>query len=167
MALFLLILAFVVGLLFLPFGLPGLWLMVAATGVYYWLGPQGAIGPWTLGGVITLAAIAEIAEFIVTARATRRAGGSSRGAWWALGGSLIGALAGVPVPIAGSLVGAFLGAFLGAWLAELSLGRAVGEATRAAKGAVIGRVTAVALKIAAGVAIAAWVIGAIVFHASF
>jgi uncharacterized protein YqgC (DUF456 family) len=167
MALFLLILAFAVGLVFLPFGLPGLWLMVAATGAYFWLGPQGAIGPYTLGGVIAIAVIAELAEFIVTARATKRAGGSSRGAWWALGGSLVGALAGVPVPIAGSLIGAFLGAFLGAWLAELSLGRAVEHATRAAKGAVMGRITAVALKIAAAVAIAAWVIGAIVYHASF
>ncbi len=31
----------------------------------------------------------------------------------------------------------------------------------------MGRITAVALKIAAAVAIAAWVIGAIVYHASF
>ena len=166
MALFLLLLALAAGLVMLPFGLPGLWLMLAAVGLYAWLGPQGAIGPWTVGGIAAVAVIAEIGEFVVTARHTRRAGGSSRGAWWALGGSVIGALAGVPIPVAGSLIGAFLGAFVGAWLGELSLGRAVGDATKAATGALIGRAISVALKVAAGVAIAVWIVGAIVFHAS-
>ena len=91
---------------------------------------RAASGPWTIGVAVGLALAAEIAEFVVTARATRRAGGSSRGAWWALGGSLVGALLGVPLPLVGSLVGAFLGAFVGAWFAEIIAGTLGGECDR-------------------------------------
>ena len=140
--------------------------MVGAIALYVWLGPPGVNPWWTLGVPAALALAAEIAEWVVTARATRRAGGSSRGAWWALLGPVIGAFAGTPLPIVGSLLGAFLGAFVGAWFAELSLGREAGDATRAATGALVGRVVAVAIKIGAGVAIAAWAVGTIVYHAS-
>ena len=166
MALFLLVLALAAGLILIPFGLPGLWLMTGAVAAYAWLGPPGAIGWWSVGIVAAIALGAEIAEWVVTMRTTRRSGGSSRGAWWALLGSVVGAAIGLPVPVLGSLIGAFLGAFAGAWLAEMSLGRAAAAATKAATGALLGRVPAVGLKIGAGVAIAALVIGEIVFHAS-
>jgi uncharacterized protein YqgC (DUF456 family) len=166
MAVFLLCLALAAGLLLIPFGLPGLWLMTGGVALYAWLGPPGAIGWWTVGIVAAVALAAEFGEFVLTARATRRSGGSTRGAWWALIGSIVGAALGVPVPVVGSVVGAFVGAFVGAWLAELSLGRGAGDATRAATGALTGRVLAVGLKLGAGVAIAALVIGKIVVHAS-
>ena len=165
MGFFLLLLALGAGLLMVPFGLPGLWLMAVSVCVYVWQLPAGGLGPWTIGVAAGLAFAAEIAEWVVTAQATRRAGGSSRGAWWALAGSLLGAVVGVPfLPLVGSLVGAFLGAFLGAWLAEITLGRSVGHATEAAAGALVGRLMAVGIKVAAGVMIAVWVVAAVVFH---
>jgi uncharacterized protein len=167
MALVLLLLAFAAGLLLIPFGLPGLWLMAAAVGLYAWLGPTGALGPWTLGIVLAIAIGAELAEYIVTARATRRSGGSARSAWWALAGSFAGAILGVPVELVGSLIGAFLGAFVGAFLAELSLGRALDAASRAASGAIWGRVLAVGIKVASGVMIVVWVVGVIIWGSSF
>ena len=63
-----------------------------------------------------------------------------------------------PVPVVGSVVGAFAGSFAGALAAELTLGRSTGHATRVATGALIGRTGAVAVKIAIGFAMAAWLV---------
>ncbi len=87
MALALLIGAQLAGLLLMPLGLPGLWLMLAAG----------------------LATLAEILELTLTARYTKKYGGSSRAGWGALFGGLAGAFMGVPIPIVGSVIGAFAG----------------------------------------------------------
>lgn len=153
----LLMLALFVGLVLIPFGLPGLWVMVGAALLYSWAEPD-RLGIVTLLGLTALAVVAEVLEFLTAGRYARKYGGSKRAAWGAIAGGIAGAIIGVPVPIIGSVIGAFVGSFAGALAAEMTLGGRIGDATRVAKGALIGRAVATALKVAIGVALLAWVI---------
>jgi uncharacterized protein YqgC (DUF456 family) len=156
MELLLLVLALLVGLALIPFGLPGLWLMVGAALVYSVAYPQ-QLGVFTLIAITLLAVVAEVIEFVLAGRFARRYGGSRRAGWGAIIGSIAGAIVGVPVPLVGSVIGAFAGAFAGALVAELTRGSEVRAATRVATGALLGRAAAVAIKVAIGVALLAWV----------
>jgi uncharacterized protein YqgC (DUF456 family) len=155
----LLILAVVLFLSFLmiPFGLPGLWIMVGAALAYQLLVP-GTIGTTTVVGTAGLALVAEILEFTLAGRYARKYGGSRRAGWGAIIGSIIGAIVGVPIPIIGSVVGGFAGAFVGAFIAERSAGAELGGASRVATGALIGRVVAAAMKTGIGIVIAVWIV---------
>ena len=149
----------ILGLLLVPLGLPGLWVMVAGIVGYGWLTDFRSIGVATIAVVLGLAFLGEIIEAWLGFRFARTFGGSRRSAWGALVGGIVGAAMGVPVPILGSVLGAFLGSFVGAALFEYSLSRAPHIAVRAGWGAVVGRATAAAAKVALGVVIA--VLGAI------
>jgi uncharacterized protein YqgC (DUF456 family) len=143
----------------IPFGMPGTLVMFAAALCYYLLVPGGGIGLMTVIGIGVLMAIAEGLDWVLTSRFTRKYGGSRRAGWGAIIGGMIGAFMGVPIPIIGSIVGAFAGAFIGAFVFEWSRERNHGVATRVAWGALIGRVVAAAVKVAIGLAMAAWMIG--------
>ena len=162
MQLLLLIAAIVLGLIMIPFGLPGTLVMFAGALCYYLLVPGGGIGLTTVIVVGLLMVLAEGLEWVLTARFTKKYGGSRRAGWGAIIGGMVGAFLGVPVPIVGSIVGAFVGAFIGAFAFEYSRGTGHGTATRVAWGALIGRVTAAAVKVAIGLVIAVWMVGAVV-----
>jgi hypothetical protein len=142
-----------VGLLLVPLGLPGLWVMVAGILGYGWLTGFRTIGVGTIGLVLGLAFLGEILEAWIGFRTARRYGGSRRAGWGALVGGLVGAAVGFPVPIIGSVIGAFVGSFAGAALFELSASRRVETAVGAGWGAVVGRAIAAALKMALGLVI--------------
>lgn len=162
MEVFLLLAALFVGLLMIPFGLPGLWVMVGAVLVYSSWGPPNQIGITTVVIVALLAAAGEVLEFILTGRVVKKYGGSRRAGWGAIIGSIVGAFMGVPVPLIGSMIGAFLGAFVGAWVAEITNRAEWRTATRVATGALIGRVAAVGGKVGIGCAVVVWVAFALV-----
>ena len=145
----------ILGLLLVPLGLPGLWVMVAGIVGYGWLTDFRSIGVATIAVVLGIAFLGEIVEAWLGFRFARTFGGSRRSAWGALVGGIVGAAMGVPVPILGSVLGAFLGSFVGAGLFEYSLSRAPQTVVRAGWGAVVGRATAAAAKVALGVVIAA------------
>lgn len=157
MALLLLAIVLIASLIMIPFGLPGLWVMLAAAVVYAYTGSGVAISTFTLIMIGILAVIAEVIEYVLSAKYVRIYGGSRRGAWGAIIGGTIGAIMGVPIPIIGSLVGAFAGSFAGALIAELGGGAAKRDASRAAFGALVGRAVAAAMKVAFGLAIAVWI----------
>lgn len=157
MALLLLALVLFGSLLMIPFGLPGLWVMLGAAVIYSATGGGAAISTATLVLVGVLAVIAEVIEYVLSARYVRIYGGSRRGAWGAIIGGTIGAIMGVPIPIIGSLVGAFAGSFIGALIAELGGGAGKKDASRAAWGALVGRALAAAMKVAIGLGIAVWI----------
>jgi uncharacterized protein YqgC (DUF456 family) len=142
------------GLVLVPLGLPGLWVMVAGVVGYGWLTDFRSVGVATVAVVLGLAFLGEIIEAWLGFRFARTFGGSRRSAWGALAGGIVGAGLGVPIPIVGSVIGAFLGSFAGAALFEYSLSRTPETAVRAGWGAVVGRATAAAAKIALGVVIA-------------
>jgi uncharacterized protein YqgC (DUF456 family) len=151
----LLALAVLVGLVLVPLGLPGLWLMLAAGLTHRMVAPGSRIGWTTLAIVTALAIVAEYLEFWLAARYTAKYGGSRRASWGALLGGFLGAIVGVPVPIIGSVIGAFAGSFLGALLAEYSVTRDPKAAHRAAFGSLVGRVAATVVKTGTGLAIGA------------
>jgi uncharacterized protein YqgC (DUF456 family) len=146
--------ACVAGLILVPLGLPGLWLMVLGVIGYGALTGFRSAGPVTIGVVIACAAVGEVLEAWFGFRYAKRYGGSSRSAWGALLGGLVGAGMGVPVPVIGSVIGAFVGSFVGAALFEYSLTWRAGTALGAGWGAVWGRAAAAAIKVGLGVVIA-------------
>jgi uncharacterized protein len=146
-------------LFLIPLGLPGTWIMIGAAIGYDALVGGNPIGWGTIVATAVLATIAEIFEFTLSTRYTRKYGGSRRAGWGAIIGGIVGAIVGVPVPIIGSVIGAFAGSFAGALVAEYTRREATaGTATRVATGALIGRVVAAAMKTGIGVVIAAWLI---------
>ena len=152
--LILLIALLVAGLLLVPFGLPGLWLMVLGVVAYAWLTDFASISVGIIATAVGLGVVAEIAEAWVGFRFAKRYGGSSRAGWGALVGGLVGAVIGVPIPIIGSVIGGFGGAFVGAALVEYGQQRRAGAALGAGWGALLGRAAAVAVKMGMGVVIA-------------
>ncbi len=144
----------IVGLLLIPFGLPGLWVMVLGILGYGWLTDFSTMGVGLIVLVVVLALVGEVVEAWLGFRMARRYGGSSRAGWGALVGGLVGAVVGVPVPIIGSVIGGFVGAFVGATLFEYTKARHSGSAAWAGWGAVLGRAAAAAVKMALGVVIA-------------
>jgi uncharacterized protein YqgC (DUF456 family) len=146
--------AAVTGLVLIPFGLPGLWLIVLAIIGYGWLTDFQTISAWFLIVVIALALVGELIEAWIGFRFAQRYGGSRRAGWGALVGGLVGALVGVPVPVIGSVIGGFVGAFVGAALFEYTRARHAEGAARAGWGAVLGRAAAVGIKMGLGVVLA-------------
>jgi len=161
MQVLLLIAAIVIGLIMIPFGLPGTLVLFCAALCYHLLVPHGAIGLTTVIAMGALMLMAEGLDFVLAGRFARKYGGSKRAGWGAVIGGMIGAFVGVPVPIIGSVIGAFVGAFIGAFVFEWSRGSGHATATRVAWGAFIGRVTAAAVKVAIGLGMAVWMIGVV------
>ena len=148
-------------LVLVPIGLPGTWLMLGAAIGYDALIAGDPIGWGTIVATAVLAVIAEVFEFTLSTRYTKKYGGSRRAGWGAIIGGIAGAIVGVPVPIIGSVIGAFVGSFAGALVAEFSRRESTaGTATRVATGALIGRVVAAGMKTGIGVVIAAWLVAA-------
>ena len=127
------------GLIMIPFGLPGTWIIAAATLGYQLLVPN-SISMFTLIVVFGLAVVGEVLEFTLSAKYTRKYGGSRRASW-------------------GAIIGGMIGAFVG----EYSRGGQGGTATRVATGALIGRAVAAAMKVAIGVGMAALALFAAMF----
>jgi hypothetical protein len=145
---------FIAGLILLPFGLPGLWVMVLALIGYGALTDFRSVGVVTMSVAVGLALLGEIVEAWVGFRYATKYGGSRRAGWGALVGGLIGAVMGVPIPIIGSVIGSFAGAFLGAAVLEYTHSARAGGALGAGWGAILGRTWAVAAKAAFGMVIA-------------
>jgi uncharacterized protein len=144
----------VVGLLAVPFGLPGLWVIALGVIGYGWLTDFRSAGVRTIAAAVGLALLGDVLEWWLGFRLARQFGGSRRAAWGALVGGLIGAGVGVPLPIVGSVVGALAGSLVGAALLELEGGGTVDSAVRVGWGALLGRVIATAAKVGLGLAIA-------------
>lgn len=162
MSAILLSLTLLAGLLLVPLGLPGLWVMLGATFVYWLAIPGGAIGGLTVTIVGLLVVVAEVLEFTIAGGYAKKYGGSSRASWGAVVGGLLGAFIGVPIPVVGPLLGAFAGAFGGALLGELTVSRSTrGEPMKVATGALIGRAVAAAVKTGFAVLILVWVSSAL------
>lgn len=155
MELLLLAAALVAGLLLIPVGLPGTWLMVAAGLAFDLIVGPAHIGWPVLGLVACLALVGEVLDVALSVRYAKRFGGSKRAAWGAVLGGLIGTLVGVPVPVVGSIIGAFAGAFVGALVFEATAHGDRERAARAAWGAVLGRAVAAGAKVILGSLIAA------------
>src|SRR2546428_8059847 len=131
----------ILGLVLVPLGLPGLWVMVAGVAGYGWLTGFRSVGVATIAVVLGLAFVGEIIEAWLGFRFARTFGGSRRSAWGALVGGIVGAGMGVPVPVGGGVIGAVPRTFAGAALFEDSLPPPPHTPGRAGGGARGGRRT--------------------------
>src|SRR3989454_12380652 len=101
LATLLLALCCLAGLVLVPLGLPGLWVMVAGVVGYGWLTDFRSVGVTTIALVLGLALVGEIVETWLGFRLARRYGGGSRaGGGGAGGGGVRGRVGG-----AGSVTG--------------------------------------------------------------
>lgn len=148
----LLVVLLLVGLVLVPLGLPGLWLMVLSIIGYGALTAYRGVGLKTMILVVALAAIGEAIEWWVGFKFARRYGGSRRAGWGALIGGLAGATAGIPVPVIGSVIGSFFGSFVGAAIFEYTAQPT--NALRTGWGALLGRLWATATKMSLGLVMA-------------
>jgi uncharacterized protein YqgC (DUF456 family) len=137
----LLFLVLLVGLAITVMTLPGLWIMLLATGLYAWATHFAFIGKWTLLILLAMAVLGEVIELGFQGSGAKRAGAGRRGVWGALIGGVLGGifLSFIPIPVISTLVGVLLGTFTGAMIGELSGGRDVGPSAYVGFGAARGR----------------------------
>jgi uncharacterized protein YqgC (DUF456 family) len=144
-------------------GLPGNWLMLLAAVVWIWSAPEQFQFSWmVLIGLVVLALIGELVEFLASVLGTKKMGGSSRGATLSVVGSIIGGLLGViigipiPIPVIGMLISgilcASLGAMAGAVIGEYSLGTPHDQTVKIGGAAFVGRMLGTFGKIIMGAA---------------
>ncbi len=138
-----------VGVLLIPFSLPGNW-VIALVGL---LGPSLGLGWKPLFVLLGAAAFAEFLELFLAVRTTKRAGGGRAAQWGAFLGGIVGAIFGtplIPIPIVGTLLGSACGALAGAVLMEVAFtqrdGRGLGQIGWAAfRGVLFGKGAKMAL----------------------
>jgi uncharacterized protein len=144
----LLILFTLAGIVLVPLGLPGTWLIVGVAFLYSFffdfLPPGGDI--WVLIVLITLAVLGEILEFLVGTLGGKQFDVSTGAIISSVVGGLIGAIIGVPVFLIGSLLGLLLGVFLGALIYELAMTKQIGLALKAALAVFFSRMVASFIK---------------------
>ena len=152
---YLLLLAVLIsGLAITVIGLPGLWLMIGAVGVYAWGTGWTQVALVTVIALVGVGILAELVEFLAGGAAAKKAGGSARSAWGALIGGVAGALLfSIPVPIVGTIIGACLGAFIGALAMEYSVRQHTEHSMRVGWAAAKGRLWGILSKLAFGVVI--------------
>jgi|688.fasta_scaffold58861_5 uncharacterized protein YqgC (DUF456 family) len=130
-------------------GLPGNWLILVIClffNLHFPVTSALSIGWGVMAGMLVLAIVGEVLEFFLGAASLAK-GGSKRGAFLALVGSIVGSIVGAAIlsiiPVLGTMVGLVLGAALGAMagavLGERSLGKDAEESLRLGKVAFWGR----------------------------
>jgi uncharacterized protein YqgC (DUF456 family) len=134
----------------IPFGVPGVWIMVLLLLTGTFLGTL-SWGLWLF--LVGLALVAELGEFWILKRMGDHYGASKKAFWGAILGGFLGVLIGTPIPIIGSVVAGFLGTFIGAGIVTLWESRSVGEASRVGLGVLLARTLAIGLKIGVGVVV--------------
>jgi uncharacterized protein YqgC (DUF456 family) len=164
LALVILVLAMPVGLIAVVLGLPGTWLILAASVFYGWLTDFAIITMQLLLGLIALAVVAELLDFTAGLWGARRYGGTKKAMVGTMIGGILGAVALSPMLFGfGTIVGAFFGAFVGAFSMTYLEQRKMDEAMRVGWGALLGRVFALVFKGAAVVTMIGLDIWAIFF----
>lgn len=142
-------LAAILGIVMVPFGLPGVWLIVGSSILYslfYDYSPQ-ASDFWVNGMLIFLGLIAEALEFLVGTLGGKMMTEISTGAIVSsIVGGIIGAIIGVPVFLIGSFLGLLLGAFLGAFIYEFLIQKNFIIALKSATAVFFSRMVASFLK---------------------
>ena len=145
------------GLVMVVLALPGIWLMVLASGLCFWWQPDII----SVKAVITLAIIgiiSEASDVVASAAGAKKLGGSKRGAMGAIVGTMLGAVFGtvfIPIPVLGTILGGILGAGAGTLMVERGVVQMTWrDSFKSSGGAAIGRTVAIFLKL--GLTIVAW-----------
>lgn len=144
------VLVMFVAIFLIPLGLPGIWVMVAVVGLGTLLAEVSA---GILMVTVALAAVAELAEFLILRGMSKRYGGSARAFWGAVFGGLAGVIIGMPIPVIGPVIAGILGSFIGAAALALHESGDIRSAGRVGWGVVLARVLAAVMKVGAAIVI--------------
>ncbi len=143
----------IAGIVIIPFGIPGTFVIVGSTLIYGWLTNFSEVTWKFLGILLLISVFAEAVEFFMGAAAAGKYGASKQGMIGAIIGGIFGAIWDTPLlPIIGTLLGAFIGAFAGATLFEYMGSKDMQKSLRAGFGAFLGSVGGKLFKIASAVA---------------
>lgn len=133
------------------FGMPGNWLMCVFVAIWVYIHPEGSMGWWMVGGLVAMAAVVEILEFIIQTWSAKKYGATGKGNWGGIIGAIVGAFIGAGLFLGlGAIPGALLGAYGGCLLIEMIGDRPFPEAAKAAKGAFFGKSLGLTLKLSVG-----------------
>jgi hypothetical protein len=155
------------GLLAVPLGLSGNFIILGAALVTALATGFSAVGWEALAVMAGLVVAGEIAEALLGALVARKFGATKWGMSGALLGGWGGALAGgfiggalgtLFLPVVGTLIGSFAGTALGAVLLEIFRGGGTRDGARAGLGAFVGKVLASSFKLAIGVGMAVYLV---------
>lgn len=151
MALFVLILCCFAGIVLVPLGMPGTFVILTGAVFYNLIHGAMMLSATVLVVLLALAVAGEILEYILGVSMATKRGASRRAAFGGIVGGIIGAFAGVPVFLLGPVIGLFAGVFLGAFVVELAVKKDVAASFRSATGAFYGRVGATLVKTLIGI----------------
>jgi len=158
-ALILLDLLLLGGLIAIPLGLSGNFILLGLALIVAIVTKFQAISPWILGGMAVMVIIGEILEVLLASSMARRYGASKWGVIGAFVGGIVGAILGTPIaPIIGTIAGSFIGAAACAVLFEWLHLRKLQPSMPAGWGAFLGKLLSSLLKICIGLAIAIYVV---------
>ena len=147
------------GLVAVPLGLSGNFIILGAALVVAFVTRFGPVGIPALLVMAAFVAVGEILEALLGSVVARRYGATRWGMIGAFVGGLLGAVVGTAFfPLIGTVIGSFLGTAVCAFLAEAARGAQGAEGTRAGWGALLGKTIASALKLAIGVGMAVYVV---------
>jgi uncharacterized protein YqgC (DUF456 family) len=131
----LLVIALLAGLVAVPFGLPGTFIILGAAFLYALVTEFAAVTWPTLGLLLAAALLAEGAEALTGLVGAKKYGSGKLGIAASIAGGIAGAILGAPLFFGlGAIPGALAGAFGAAVLAELVRGRSSRDALRAGWG---------------------------------
>lgn len=137
-----------IGLILVPLGFPGGWLIVALSFVYSLVDDfsPGKNDFWVLFVVILLAVMGELMEFGISIVTSKKWQVSNSAIIASLVGGFVGALIGAPIAFVGSLIGLLLGAFFGAFIYEIVATRDLKISLKTSIATFFSRVTALFVK---------------------
>jgi uncharacterized protein YqgC (DUF456 family) len=148
----------VAGLITIPFGFPGTFIILGCILVYAIATDfSGAVGVTFFVVLAVMTLIAETADNWLTAIGARRYGASTGSIWLSFLGGLLGAIfIGGPAALIfgplGPVAGGFIGAFIIVVAYELYREKSMHEALRAGWGSFLGRMAGIVLKLVISVA---------------
>ncbi len=145
----------VAGLICIPLGLGGNFIIIGAAIIIAVITKFQTLSLLTLGIMLALVVIGEIIESFLGSYVAFRFGASRWGMIGAFAGGIIGAIVGTPIlPVIGSIAGSFIGAGVGAVAAEWYHQRQLETSMPAGIGALLGKLGSSVIKMCIGVGIA-------------
>jgi uncharacterized protein YqgC (DUF456 family) len=136
------------GVLLIPFGVPGQFLVAVAASVFAFLCGGDTL---SLRIVFVLFGLAILAELIAGGAGFLGAG-KAKGSIWSCVGAVVGGITGAIIgsmllPFVGSILGVLSGTFFGAYAVEYQRCRQGAQATKVASGALVGRIVGTVAKV--------------------
>lgn len=144
------ILFLVIGILLVPLGLPGTWLIALDAFLYALVRNfDGTTEDWKVVMLVVFLALAgEIIEFGIGIAGAKREKVPNGAIVASIAGGILGAVIGVPVFLIGSVLGLLIGTFVGALIYGLFTSHHLPDAFRIAKAALFSRAIALFAKTA-------------------